>query len=98
MRIEPPKSPPNSSGVRPAATAAAPPPVLPPGVRARSHGLFVRPKSGLLDCQSAAYGGTFVLPIKTTPAARRRATTRESASETALARSARPPVVAKPAR
>ena len=53
---------PNSSGVSPAASAAAPPPVEPPGVRARSHGLFVRPKTGLLDCQSASIGGTFVLP------------------------------------
>ena len=30
---------PNSSGVRPAARAAAPPPVLPPGVRERQPGL-----------------------------------------------------------
>ena len=36
-----------SSGERPAATAAALPPDEPPGVRARSHGLLVRPKSGL---------------------------------------------------
>ena len=34
---------PNSSGVNPAASAAAPPPVEPPGVRVTSHGLFVRP-------------------------------------------------------
>ena len=53
-RIEPPKSPPNSSDVSPAATAAAPPPVLPPGVRLRSQGLLLRPKSGLADCQSLA--------------------------------------------
>lgn len=43
MRIEPPPSEPSASGARPAATAAALPPLLPPGVRARFHGLRVAP-------------------------------------------------------
>ena len=34
---------PTSSALSPAAIAAALPPLLPPGVRPRSHGLFVRP-------------------------------------------------------
>jgi hypothetical protein len=33
VATDPPKSPPNSRGENPAATAAAPPPVLPPGVQ-----------------------------------------------------------------
>ena len=41
-RIDPPRSEPNSSGTMPAATAAAPP-VEPPAVFVRSHGLLVRP-------------------------------------------------------
>ncbi len=42
MRIDPPRSLPKSSGVKPAASAPEPP-ELPPGVRVRSHGLLVRP-------------------------------------------------------
>src|SRR5438105_2659443 len=43
MRIEPPPSLACATGVRPAATAAADPPLEPPGVRVRSHGLQVGP-------------------------------------------------------
>ena len=43
MRIEPPPSEPSASGASPAATAAALPPLLPPGVRVVSHGLRVAP-------------------------------------------------------
>lgn len=43
IRIEPAPSDPSAHGARPAATAAALPPLLPPGVRARSHGLWVAP-------------------------------------------------------
>ncbi len=42
-RMEPPMSLPASSAVSPAASAAAAPPEEPPGVRARFHGLLVRP-------------------------------------------------------
>ena len=42
-RIDPPMSVPISSPLNPAATAAAPPPELPPGVRARFHGFEVVP-------------------------------------------------------
>src|SRR6266852_9203337 len=45
MRIEPPPSLPWASGARPAATAAAAPPLEPPGVRDVSHGLRQSPFS-----------------------------------------------------
>src|SRR5437667_10712417 len=43
MRIEPLRSLPTLRHPRPAARAAAPPPVDPPAVRVTSHGLFVAP-------------------------------------------------------
>ena len=46
-RSEPARSEPTSSGVMPLASAAVAPPLEPPGVRAGSHGLAVRPKTGL---------------------------------------------------
>ena len=42
-RIEPPVSVPSASGAIEAATAAAEPPLEPPGTRSRSHGLRVGP-------------------------------------------------------
>ena len=42
-RIEPPVSVPSAHGALPAATAAALPPLDPPGIRARSHGFSVGP-------------------------------------------------------
>ena len=54
-------------------SAAAPPPVLPPGVRSRSHGLLVRPYTGLSACQSVSATGTLVLPSRQAPAANTRA-------------------------
>ncbi len=47
VRTDPARSLPTSKAESPAATAAAPPPVDPPGVRSRSQGLLVRPKIGL---------------------------------------------------
>jgi hypothetical protein len=43
MRIDPPPSLPWAIGTTPAATAAAEPPLDPPEVRSRSHGLRVAP-------------------------------------------------------
>src|SRR5262245_65859096 len=73
-RIEPLMSLPRSSHDIPLATAAHEPPLEPPGVRSRFHGLFVRPKTGLSVCGCDANGGVFVLPTTIAPAARRRAT------------------------
>ena len=44
IRIEPPPSPPIATGTMPEASAAAVPPLDPPGVRVRSHGLRVSPR------------------------------------------------------
>src|SRR5438445_13902078 len=74
MRIEPAPSEPSASGARPAATAAAPPPVEPPGVRVRSHGFRDSPNSGLSVEPRQANSGRLVRPTKIAPAARRRAT------------------------
>src|SRR5271156_5735133 len=46
-RIEPPPSLPTPPAEQPAAIAAASPPLEPPGVRAKSHGLLVRPYNEL---------------------------------------------------
>ena len=46
-RIEPTPSVPMASGPQPAATAAAAPPLEPPLVRSRCHGLRVMPETGL---------------------------------------------------
>ena len=43
MRMDPPPSLPNPPAEQQAAMAAASPPLDPPGVRVRSHGLCVRP-------------------------------------------------------
>lgn len=48
-RTLPPMSVPNPMGDPRAAMIAASPPLLPPGVRSRFHGLFVRPYTGLSD-------------------------------------------------
>ncbi len=87
---------PTSRALRPAATAAALPPLEPPGVRSRSQGLLVRPWMGLADCQSASMGGTFVLPRRTAPAALARATAGASCFETKSRHSGTPHVVGKP--
>ena len=44
IRIEPPPSPPMPTGTIPEATAAAVPPLEPPGERLGSHGLRVSPR------------------------------------------------------
>src|SRR5579859_6907580 len=75
MRIEPPASVPTASGQVPDKTATALPPLLPPGVRARSHGLRVIPVSGESVQPFQPNSGVVVLPKKTAPAARRRAVT-----------------------
>src|SRR2546430_17418836 len=52
----------------PAASAAAAPPLLPPGVCARCHGLKVRPRSSLSVCQRRLKAGVLVRPTMTAPA------------------------------
>jgi hypothetical protein len=59
-RMDPAMSLPNSSAVKPAASAAAGPPDDPPALRAVSHGLLVVPKIVLNVCQSPASVGVLV--------------------------------------
>ena len=60
------------------ATAAAPPPDEPPGVRLVSQGFLVRPKTGFVVCQSASIIATLVFPRMIAPAPRTRPTSVES--------------------
>src|SRR5262245_20550255 len=85
IRIEPAPSEPRASGPSPAATAAAPPPVDPPGVRERSQGLRDSPNSGLSVEPRQANSGRLVRPTKIAPAARRPATPGASSGATKFA-------------
>ena len=88
MRIDPPVSLPTAPRHMPAATAAAEPPLLPPGMQLKSHGLRVGgvtvPKPN--SC-------VFVLPKSTVPAAARARTTGASALGTQSDRIGEPAVV-----
>ncbi len=77
-RMEPPPSLAVPNGSAPALTAAAVPPLDPPGVRAGFQGLRVTPVSGLAVYPHAPNSGVAVLPIGIAPAARNRATWRSS--------------------
>src|SRR5437879_9107796 len=74
IRIDPPPSVPTCSGPRPAAAAAEAPPLEPPGVRSRFHGLRVTPKRRLWVAPIQPMVGVLVLPSMTPPAALSRAT------------------------
>src|SRR5947199_10721717 len=67
-RIEPPVSDPMASGAKPAATAAALPPLDPPGTRERSRGLRVGPNAEFSVDEPMANSSRFVLPMTTAPA------------------------------
>src|SRR5947208_2106725 len=96
MRIEPPPSVPSASGPQPLATAAAAPPLEPPGVSAGFHGFRVTPKSGFSVAALWPNSDVLVLPRSTAPAAFRRATAIASSSGTWSAKSREPPVVVSP--
>src|SRR3954466_457025 len=81
MRIHPPPSDAVPNGMIPAATAAAEPPLEPPGVRVTSHGLRVMPVTLFFVRLRVPNSGEVVLPTGTAPAARRRATLRLSRTE-----------------
>ena len=80
MRVDPPPSLAVAIGTSPAATAAADPPLEPPGVRSRFHGLRVTPQALVLVKLSVPNSGAAVFPTGTAPAARNRATWTESAA------------------
>ena len=91
IRIDPPPSPPMPIATSPAATAAAVPPLDPPGDRRVSQGLRVMPCASDSVNGHWPNSGMFVRPTTTAPAARSRRTT--SASRAAGVTLPRPPNV-----
>src|SRR3954468_18029662 len=78
VRVEPPPSLEVANGNIAAATDAADPPLDPPGVLERFHGLRVTPVTRLFVYAQNPNSGTAVLPTATAPACRRRCTWIES--------------------
>src|SRR4029077_15818323 len=78
MRIEPPASVPTARGQTPVSKATALPPLLPPGVRCKFHGLRVTPDNGESVNGFQPNSGVVVLPKKVAAAARKRWTEGES--------------------
>ena len=97
MRIEPAPSAPIAAGTMPAATAAAEPPLDPPGVRSTSHGLRVTPQVTDSVNGHRPSSGIVVLPTTTAPAARSRRTTSASSAARSV-NAAVPRLVTSPAR
>src|SRR5215212_11811472 len=75
MRIEPAPSLPCARGPRPAATAAAAPPLGPPGVFSRSQGLNDGPNTRFPESPFQPSSGVLVFPSITAPAVYNRSTT-----------------------
>ena len=73
--MDPPVSEPSPRGVNPAATAAAEPPLLPPGTLLVSRGLRVAPKAEFSVELPMANSSMFVLPRPMPPARRSASTT-----------------------
>src|SRR3954471_345837 len=73
--MEPPVSEPKASGLNSAATAAALPPLDPPGTRLGSSGLRVGPNAEFSVDDPIANSSRLVLPTMTAPAACNRSTT-----------------------
>ena len=97
LRSDPPMSLPRPIGLMPVASATASPPLEPPAVRARFHGLRVRPCSELSVCTRRPMSGRLVRPIGMPPAARILSTTGASIGTTACANAGTPQVVGRPA-
>src|SRR5690606_36665504 len=67
-RTDPPVSDPRAAAAMPAATAAADPPLDPPGVRSRSHGFFVTASAEFSVDDPIPNSSRLVLPIRIAPA------------------------------
>ena len=80
MRIEPPPSAAEAIGTSPAATAAALPPLEPPGLRCGFQGLRVTPQVADSVKPQIASSGSSVLPTMIAPASRSRRTISQSAA------------------
>ena len=87
---------PCASGVMPAATDDDAPPLDPPGVCVRDHGLYVRPRKSLTVSSRKLNAGVLVRPMMTAPAFFQLATTGLSASATTSLKAATPLTVAQP--
>ena len=99
MRTEPPPSDAVAIGVRPAARAADEPPLEPPGLRSRFHGLRVVPNTKFEVKPIQPNSGVFDFPMGIAPAARNRAVwTPSSDAGGASAKSFEPYVVLMPAQ
>ncbi len=96
MRIDPPPSLPCAIGTMPDATAAAEPPLDPPGERDRSCGLRVGPWNRGSVEPFFPSSGVLVMPSTITPAARARATARLSSAATSSAHRREPRDVGRP--
>jgi hypothetical protein len=81
-RMEPARSLPSARGPSPAATAAAAPPLEPPGERDSDQGLAVGGATWLSVKGLQPNSGVFVLPRTMAPAARRRSTSSASSAGT----------------
>ena len=82
IRIEPPPSFACASGTMPAATAAAAPPLEPPGVSSRFHGLRAGPNAFGSVYGTSPSSGVAVFPNTIAPARRKRSTMVESRAGT----------------
>ena len=97
MRSDPPPSLPVATGHRYAATAAAAPPLDPPGVRSVFHGLSPSTPSEFSQQPTMPNSGTLVLPSMTPPAFSTRSATAEFRSGTRFSYTTDPMVVRTPA-
>src|SRR5437773_98769 len=95
-RIDPPVSEPSAAGAIRAATAAADPPLDPPGARSSAHGLRVGPKAEFSVDEPIANSSQLVLPTTIAPARSRRVTTVASYGGTNDSRIFDPAVVRTP--
>ena len=87
---------PRPNGVMPVASAAASPPLEPPGVRWPFQGLRVRPRSGLSVSRREPISARFVRPSGIPPALFMRSTIAASRSGSVFAKAGTPWVVGEP--
>ena len=95
-RIDPPVSLPSASVTCCEASATAEPPLDPPEMRSRAHGLWVVPIDSLTDVIPHAHSWVWVLPTRTAPARRARLSASASATGTWFAHMREPYVVRTP--
>ena len=95
-RTEPPVSVPSAQTASPAATAAALPPLEPPGTIDRSHGLCTGPNAEFSFDEPIANSSQLVLPSSTAPSAFRRSHGVQSNGGTYVSRIFEPQVVRTP--